>query len=126
MYINLLTQLVNIQRVHKEYLKFPYSTMDEHVLEILERHGFVKKFERKGRGAKKYFEITLRYDNDEGVINGVQFLSKPSRRLFIGYRDLKPVRQGHGTAILSTPQGIMTSSDARKNKVGGQLLFNIW
>lgn len=128
MYINLLTQILNSQKVNKENIKFPYSVMDEKVLEILKQNGFVSDYAKKGKGIKKYFEITLAYKNTEkGKINGVKFISKPSRRIYAGYKDIKPVRKGHSSmSVVSTSKGIMTDTSAKKEKVGGSILFEIW
>ena len=60
------------------------------------------------------------------MIEGTRILSKPSRRLYTGYKDIKPVRQGYGLLILSTPKGVMDGKSAKKQKLGGQLLFEIW
>jgi small subunit ribosomal protein S8 len=75
---------------------------------------------------ERIIEVELKYEAEKGAINEIKFLSVPSRRLYSGYKDLRPVRQGFGVAIVSTPKGIMTASEARKQKVGGQLLFEIW
>jgi small subunit ribosomal protein S8 len=126
MYINLLIQLKNAQAAKKEGLKVPYSKMDESVLEILLKNKFIKDFEKKGRGAKKILNIELKYDGIKGAINGIKIISKPSRRLYAGYKEIRPVKGGHGTAVLSTPKGIMAGKEAKKNKVGGEMLFEIW
>jgi len=127
MYTDLLIQLKNAQSVKKESLKLPYTAMDASVLEILERHRFIKSFERKGRAPKKYFDVVLRYKADgTGAISGIRFISKPSRRLYLGYRDIRPVRQGFGVGVVSTSSGVMTTAQAKKSLLGGQFLFTIW
>lgn len=127
MYIDLLTQILNAQKVHKEKIKFSYSVMDEKILNIIKENKFINEFEKKGRGIKKYFDITLAYEEGgRGKINGVKFISKPSRRIYRKYRELRDVMQGYGTSIISTPKGIMTTNNARKTRVGGEVLFEIW
>lgn len=126
MYTDLLTKIHNAQRAKKVSVKVPYSTMDMAIAEILAARGFVLSAAKKGRAPKRIIEVELKYDGDKGAISAVKFLSVPSRRLYAGYKELRPVRQGFGIAILSTPQGVMTAQDARKQKVGGQLLFEIW
>lgn len=126
MYIRLLTQLKNAQAVKKESVKFPYSKMDEAVLEVLAKNKFIKNYEKKGRGVKKILDIDLRYEDGIGAINGIKFVSKPSRRFYIGYKDVKPVKYGYGLVILSTPKGIMTGQESKKTKIGGEVLFKIW
>ncbi|MBI5079100.1 30S ribosomal protein S8 [Candidatus Wolfebacteria bacterium] len=125
-YIDLLTQLKNAQAVKKETVKSPYSKMDEKVLEVLLNNNYVESFEKKGKGAKKVLLIKIKYDNSGGVITGVKFISKPSRRLYVGYKDIRRVKSGYGLSVISTPTGIITGSQAKKLKVGGEILFEIW
>ncbi len=126
MYIDLLTKIKNAQAVRKENVKLAYSKMDESILELLKKNNYIKDLEKKGKGAKRTLDVKLKYENKEGVIKDVKFVSKPSRRLYIGYKDIKPVKHGYGLLILSTPQGIITNKEARKMKVGGEMLFQIW
>ena len=100
--------------------------MDEEILGVLAKHQYVGLVHKKGRSSKKVLEVTLKYKEHEGVIRSVQFLSKPSRHLYVGYRDIKPVRHGYGLLVLSTPRGILAGQEARKMKVGGEMLFKIW
>jgi small subunit ribosomal protein S8 len=127
MYIDLLTKIKNAQAVKKEFVKVPVSKNDERILEILAAKKFISGFEKKGRGVKKIFNIKLRYeDNGRGAIHGIKFISKPSRHLYIGYKDIKPIRSGYGTLIISTPKGIMSGEEAKKMKLGGEAFFEIW
>lgn len=126
MYINLLIQLKNAQAVKKESIKFPYSKNDSAVAEILAVNKFIDTVEKKGRGIKRILNIKLKYTNGEGAINGLTLMSKPSRKIYLGYKEIKPVKYGYGIMIISTPMGIMTNKEARKNKVGGEALFKIW
>lgn len=125
-YINLLTRIKNAQAVKKERLKVPYTKNDWRIAEILAEHGFIKSAEKKGRLPKRVIDIFLLYENGKGRINGVKFLSKPSRHLYAGYTDLKPVKNGYGLGLISTSRGIMSFEEARKRKLGGELLFEIW
>lgn len=126
MYTDLLTKIHNAQRAKKASLKTPFSGMDFAIAEILAARGFVASVSKKGRTPKRIIEVDLKYTNDQGAITGIKFLSVPSRRIYAGYKDLRKVRQGFGIAVLSTPKGVMTADDARKQKLGGQLLFEIW
>ncbi|MDO8470026.1 MAG: 30S ribosomal protein S8 [bacterium] len=123
MYINLLISIKNAARAGKASLKTPYTTMDAAVVEVLRRYGFVKAVEVKGRGVKRILDIEV---NPDRPIRGVTFVSKPSLKRYGGYRALKPVKQGHGLLVLSTPRGVKSAMDARREQVGGQLLFEIW
>lgn len=126
MYINLLTKIKNAQVVKKETIKVPYSKMDERVLEVLKENNYIKDFNRKGKGTKRIIEIELKYHNEGTAISGIKFISKPSRRIYIGCKDIKPVKRGYGLLIISTPKGIITGKEAKNMKVGGEMLFEIW
>lgn len=126
MYTDLLTKIKNAQAVKKESVKMPYSNMDFSVAEILAKHKLLEEVSKKGRLPKRVLELKLKYANGKGVIGGTKIISKPSRRIYIGYKDIKPVKQGYGLLVLSTPKGIMDGKTAKKEKVGGQLLFEIW
>jgi len=127
MYFDLLTKIKNAQAVKKESIKMPYSNMDMKIAEILAANKFVESVEKKGRLPKRIIEVKLKYEADgHNGITDVKFLSTPSRRLYAGYRTFRPVRQGYGLSVVSTPKGIMTGAEARKEKVGGTLLFEVW
>ncbi|MFA6136142.1 MAG: 30S ribosomal protein S8 [Candidatus Paceibacterota bacterium] len=126
MYIDLLTQIKNAQGVRSERIKYPASKMDEKVLEILAKNNFIKEFEKKGRGNRKYFEIVLSYKGKDGGIEGIKFVSTPSKKVYRKSDEIRQIRQGFGMSLVSTSKGIMTNREARKNKLGGQILFNIW
>jgi len=126
MYTDLLTKLKNAQAVKKESIKMPYSNMDYAVAEVLVAKKFLDSAFKKGRMPKRVLDLKLKYKDGKGVIEGLKILSKPSRRLYIGYKEIKPVRQGYGLLMLSTPKGVMDGKSAKKQKLGGQLLFEIW
>jgi len=123
MYINLLTKIKNAQAAGKDNLRTPFSKMDLAVAEVLVRFGYLSSVEVKGKSEKRTMEINL---NKEKIIRGLKFISLPSRRVYVGYREIKPVKSGYGLAIISTPKGIMTNQEARKQKLGGQILLEIW
>lgn len=126
-YIDLLIQLKNAQLVKKENIKFPYSIKAEKVLEILEKRKFISGFEKKGRGIKKVLDIKLKYDKEgHGAISGIKIVSKPSRHIYAGYKDIKAVKGGFGTAVISTSKGIIAGKEAKKEKAGGEIMFEIW
>ncbi|MEK7146892.1 MAG: 30S ribosomal protein S8 [Patescibacteria group bacterium] len=125
MYIDLLNKIKNAKTAGKSFLKAPYSKMDEAVAEILVKNKFVDKFEVKGRLPKRTIEILLK-DNGGKKISGLKFISRPSRRIYMGYQDIKPVKGTLGILVLSTPMGIIDGREAKKKKVGGQALFKIW
>jgi len=126
MYTDLLTRIKNAQSARLETVKAPYSNMDMAVSELLAARGYIENVQKKGRLPKRVIEIKLKYTDAGGAITGIRFLSKPSRRRYFGWRDLRPVKQGYGLLIMSTPKGIMASTEAKKQKLGGEALFEIW
>ena len=127
MYTDILTRIKNAQAVKKESLKVPFSNMDLTVLELLARYGFIAAVNKKGRMPKRALEIVLKYDEaKKGAIRGVAHLSVPSRRVYAGAKELRPVKQGYGLGVISTPKGVMAYHEAKKANMGGELLFEIW
>ncbi len=126
MYYNLLSEIKNAEQARKESLSLPYAEFDFAVAKLLAENGFVKEAEKKTSGRKPAIEIKLKYRGGEPALTGFKIVSKPSRRFYAGYKELKPVHQGFGAAVLSTPSGVMTNKEARKNKVGGEYLFEVW
>jgi small subunit ribosomal protein S8 len=121
-----ITQLLNATAVKKKTVSVPHSKLKMALAEKLSAEGFVGPVARRGRKVRKVIEIELLYKDGAPHIHGVRRVSKLSRRVYRGVRDIRPVRQGTGRLILSTPQGIMTGEHARKAKVGGEALFTIW
>ena len=116
--------------VKKDHVLVPFSKMKFAIANILKSENFIDEIERKTKKTRKseheYLHISLKYDESgQGAISGVRIISKPSRRMYAGVRDIKPVRSGFGVAIISTPKGVLSSKEARKQNVGGELLFEI-
>ncbi|MBM3257076.1 MAG: 30S ribosomal protein S8 [Candidatus Liptonbacteria bacterium] len=126
MYYDAIIKVKNAQMAGKEAVLVPYSQMDQAVLKVLADRRLIKEVQRKTIGRRNMLEVKLKYEAGKPRIEGVKIMSKPSRRLYKPYAELKPVRQGFGVAILSTSKGIMTNGEARKQKVGGEYLFEIW
>lgn len=123
MYVNFLIKIKNVQGAGKNILRAPFSKMDLAIAEVLVKYGYLKSIEVKGKSDKRVIEINL---NKEKEIRGIKFISLPSRRIYAGYKEIRSVKSGYGIAVVSTPQGIMSGKEARQQKLGGQLLFEIW
>lgn len=123
MYVNFLVKIKNAQEAEKNVLRTPFSKMDLAIAEVLAKYGYLKSVEIKGKADKQVIEMNL---NKEKAIRGIKFISLPSRRIYAGYKEIKSVKSGYGIAVVSTPQGIMSGQEARRQKLGGQLLFEIW
>lgn len=124
---DLIIRIKNAGRVRKEEVVVPHSNLKAAVAETLSKAGFVGKVDKSGKGVKKALTVELLYKADGSPrIMDVQRVSKPGRRLYKGVKHIFPVRYGKGAAIFSTPKGIMTDTEARKARVGGEELFKIW
>lgn len=127
MYTDALIRIKNSLARGKERVKFPYSKFDLEILDVLSKAGYLESVARKGRGVRRIIEVKLKYkDGGAPSISGIKFVSRPSRRIYTGYREIKRSHQGYGNFLLSTPEGVMTDREARRKKVGGQILFEIW
>ena len=128
--VDVIAELINNIKVSnlagKETVSLPYSKMRESVLTVLQREGYIKGFSKKGKKVIKNIEVELAYDDGKPRIQGVQQISKYSRRLYFKASQAHTVRNGYGALVLTTPNGILTDREARKQKVGGEALFKIW
>ncbi|RJP44600.1 30S ribosomal protein S8 [Candidatus Parcubacteria bacterium] len=126
MHYDLLAKIKNAQSARKESLVTRFSKSDFEVAKILAEAGYVKDVQKRVSGHKSFIEIKLSYRGKQPGLLGFRIISKPSRRLYEGYRNLRPVKQGYGLAVLSTPKGILSNKEARKAKVGGEYLAEVW
>jgi small subunit ribosomal protein S8 len=123
---DMLVQLKNAAMVRKEAVMVPYSNLKHEIAKVLEKHGYVSGVTKRGKKNRKYLYCELTYTSTGAKLGDIKRVSKPSRRIYAGVKELKPIRQGTGYMIISTPQGIMTDKEAREAKVGGEILFKIW
>ena len=121
-----LIQLKNGNRVKRESVTLPASNLKLAIAEALVKTNYLKSVIRKGKKVKKFLTCELVYLDSQPKITQIKRLSRPSRRVYFSASDIKPVRQGFGTLFLSTPKGIMTGDEARKAKLGGEALFEIY
>lgn len=123
---NMLTSLVNAQRVRKERVVVPYSRFSERVLTLLKDHKRVADF-RLQEGPQAKFVVTLLYNEGKRpALSGVQRMSKPGGRRYVVKAGLPYPRHGEGFYIISTSRGLMDEKKARKEKLGGELMCEIW
>jgi len=124
---DLLTRLRNANTSYKEELVVPVSRMNEALLRILEREGYIGGFEREGEGIHSALRVRLKYDRSRRrTITGLKRVSKPGRRIYAKRGRLPRVLGGLGIAILSTSQGLMTDREASRKGVGGEVLAYVW
>lgn len=124
---DLINRLKNAGAVKKQSVSIPFSAFKLAIAEKLKDAGYVAGVEKKGKKARKTLDVVLKYaESGSPAISGVKRVSKPGRRMYKSVHEIRPVRYGHGMLILSTPQGVKTDTEARKEKVGGEALFEIW
>lgn len=124
---NMLIKIKNAGTAGHKTVEVPYSNLLAAIAECLVKGKFVAGVTKKtGKGDKFFLEISLISASNEPRITNVERISKPSKRVYIKAKDIKPVRQGYGMMVLSTPKGVLIADDARKELVGGEALFRIW
>ena len=112
-------------RTSKESFLFPASKLIFSIAETLVKKGYIKAVSKKGKKGR-YVEITLAYEDNLPKVNNLKRVSLLSKRVYRGAKDIRPVRNGVGTAVLSTPKGVLSDTEARTSRVGGEVLFEIW
>jgi len=112
--------------VKKPTVLVPLSGINYEIGRLLAERGFIDKVEKKGKKIKKFIEIALKYTDKVPAISGIKTISKPGQRIYISSREIKPVKGGYGMAIISTSKGVMTDKEARKQKLGGELICQVW
>ncbi|HEY4486633.1 MAG TPA: 30S ribosomal protein S8 [Candidatus Paceibacterota bacterium] len=123
---DMLIQIKNAGNAGKESVSFPHSKVKLAIAQVLLKEGYIASVNKKTKKDDRSIDVGVMYENGNPKIKGVQRVSKPSRRIYLGVKEVHPVRQGFGCMVLSTPRGILTGKEARKEKVGGEVLFKVW
>ncbi len=123
---NMLIVIKNGSLAGKESVLLPYSKIKNAIAECLQKEGFVSKVSRKVKKDQPMLEIGLIYTDNNPKITEVERISKQSRRVYFSTKDIHKVRNGVGLLVLSTPKGILSGKEARKEQVGGEALFKMW
>jgi len=122
-----IIQLKNAGMAGKKQVSLPYSKLKHSIAQKLVEKGYVESAEMQGKQVTKTLEVALKYtEGGKHQIIGVKRVSKPGRRLYAKATEIYPVKFGKGHMVLSTPVGILTDDEARKQHVGGEQLFMIW
>jgi small subunit ribosomal protein S8 len=110
-----------------ETVTVPTSKLKRAILEILRREGYVDSIDDEVRDGHPVLSVRLRYVGEgQPMITGLERISKPGRRVYVGSQEIRKVRNGIGLSILSTSKGIMTDQESRKNHLGGEVLCSVW
>jgi small subunit ribosomal protein S8 len=119
---DLIVRLKNASAIGKTEIVLPYSVMKHSIAKVLEKEGYVSEVGKKNNS----LTIGLIYKAGLPAIGGAKRISKPSRRMYLGVRDIHPIKRGHGLLVLSTPAGILSGKEAKEKRAGGEALFEIW
>lgn len=123
---DMLTRIRNASKVRHEKVAAPYSKLKSEILSILKKEGYIEDYETVKQDKIDVLEITLGYNDNISKITDLQKISKPSQRIYVDKNKIPRFKQGLGLMIISTSKGLMTDKQARKNKIGGELMCEVW
>ncbi|ACZ01724.1 MULTISPECIES: 30S ribosomal protein S8 [Streptobacillus] len=123
---DMLTRIRNANIAKHDKVAIPFSKIKESIANILRNEGYISEYEIKEEGSIKDIVVTLKTVDGEQVIKGLKRISKPGRRVYSSVESLPKVLGGLGIAIVTTPKGVLTDKECRKQSVGGEVLCYIW
>jgi len=123
---DMIARIKNAQLRNHKKVQLPSSKFKVKIADVLKSEGYIVDYKVSQESNKPYLEISLKYNSGNPVISSIQRVSKPGRRIFSRAESLPKINNGLGIAIISTPKGVMTDIDARKQKVGGELICKVF
>ena len=123
---DMIARVKNAQARNHKIVELPSSNFKAKIADILKNEGFIKNFKISEENNKSILSLELKYHSGNPVINNFERISKPGRRIFSSANSLPKINNGLGIAIVSTPKGVMTDIDARKLKVGGEIICKVF
>ena len=124
---DMLNRIRNAQLVRHEVVEIPFSNVKFNIAKVLKKHGFVLDYKKVGKAIGKVIKIDLKYTEEkEPAISGFKRISKPGQKIYKRAKEIRMVKGGSGVSIVSTSKGVFTGRDARKQKIGGEILCEIW
>ena len=124
---DMITRIRNANSVEKRFVDIPSSILKKRIAFVLKSEKYIEDFIFIKDGKKNSIRIFLKYShNGKSVITGIDRVSKPGRRVFVGCKDMPRVLDGLGVSIISTSKGVLSNRTATKFGIGGEVLFNIW
>jgi small subunit ribosomal protein S8 len=124
---DLLTRIRNANTKRKDYVDVPSSKVKQNIVKLLKEEGFIKGYRYIEDNKQGNIRVYLKYgDNKEKAIHSIKRVSKSSRRVYSASEDIKKIKSGIGTLVVSTSKGIMTGVKAREEKIGGEIICEIW
>ncbi len=123
---DMLNRIRNAQAVSHQTVDIPFSKLKAEIVKILEKEKFLTKVDIKRKKKGKILKLSLKYDKEKGVISGLKRVSRPGQRIYASFRDINKIKKKSGIVILSTSKGLMADKKARKQKLGGEVIAEIW
>jgi|SRR3989344_6150578 len=123
---DMLTQIRNATMVGKTEVVLPFSSFKKRLADLLVQQGLLEESFSTSRGQHSYLGLKLKYVGGKSVIGGIKRVSRPGQRIYAASREIPRTQNGYGVTIISTPKGLMSDSQARKAKVGGEVVCQIW
>lgn len=124
---DLLTRIRNAVRAGHEHAYIPWSRLKEDICKVLRQEGYIEEYSVAGEGVERSLRVTIRYAKDgKPVITQLRRISKPSLRVYVKGKEIQQVRSGLGISIISTSHGLMTGRDAYRQRVGGEVICEVW
>ena len=123
---DMLARIKNSQIRNHKKVELPSSNFKVKIAEVLKNEGYIIEYKVSEDPKKPLLEIELKYNYGSPVISSIQRVSKPGRRIFSSAESLPKINNGLGIAIVSTPKGVMTDIDARKQKIGGEIICKVF
>ena len=123
---DMIARVKNAQARNHKKVELPSSNFKTKIADILKNEGFIKNFKIDTKDNKSILSLDLKYHSGHPVISAFERVSKPGRRIFSSADSLPKINNGLGIAILSTPKGVMTDIDARKQRVGGEIICKVF
>ena len=123
---DMIARVKNAQERNHKKVELPSSNFKAKIADILKNEGFIKDFKVNSENNKSVLSLELKYHSGHPVINTFERISKPGRRIFSSAEGLPKINNGLGIAIISTPKGVMTDIDARKQRVGGEIICKVF
>ncbi len=121
-----LNQIRNAQAVAKPDISLPFSKMKYEIAKILSEEGFIGDVKKVKTEKKKTLSIILKYNDGAPAISGLKRISKSGQRIYKKASAIRPVKRGYGIAIISTSKGLITNKKAHKQKLGGEIICEVW
>lgn len=122
---DMLTRIRNASRALLPNVEVPHSRLKESLAGILRKEGYIAEYSVEGKLPKK-IKLRLKYQGKKSIIEGLQRVSTPGLRRYVGATDIPRVRGGLGVSVISTSEGVMTGTQARKKNLGGELICYVW